>query len=174
MNKIFGIGSRIRHAEFGTGVIINVKSTAYTITFIEQGVKVIKLDTPFEIIEDVEFDSDLVSMFDVEQTLTKILQKWQDLTEIIPLGDKWKGGKLILQPGRNDLSTKEIPIDSFFHKIVMMRDRLRVLEQRVNSSDLNDEEKINIQQYITRIYGTMTSFNVLFKNNEHYFVGEKT
>ncbi len=174
MNVILGIGSRVSHAEFGEGVVINVKSVSYVITFIKHGVKVIKIGTPLDIIEVVEVDSDMVSMFDVEQSLTKILQRWLDSSEIVPLGDKWKGGKLILKPGRNDLAIREIPIETFFHKIVMMRDRLRVLEQRVNTSDLNDEDKINIQQYITKIYGSMTSFNLLFKQNEHYFSGEKT
>lgn len=174
MKQILGVGSRVRHSEFGDGVVINVKSSSYSITFIEHGNKVIKLDTPLEIVEAVELDTDLVSLFDVEQSLTKILQKWMDASEVVPLGDKWKGGKLILKPGRSDLAPKEITIDSFFHKIVMTRDRLRVLEQRINASKLDDEEKVNIQQYITKIYGSMTSFNLLFKHTEHYFVGEKS
>lgn len=174
MQLLLGIGSRIRHSEFGVGVIINLKSTGYIITFVDHGVKVIKFDTPLDIIEQLEPESDLVSLFDVEQSLSRILQKWVDQTEIIPLGDKWKGGKLILKPGRNDLAAKEIPIDTFFHKIVMIRDRLRVLEQRVNASELDDEAKINIQQYITRIYGSLTSFNLLFKNSTQGFIGDKT
>ncbi|OIN58153.1 hypothetical protein [Arsenicibacter rosenii] len=174
MQLLLGIGSRVRHSEFGVGVIINLKSTGYTITFVEEGVKVIKFDTPLDVIEQIEPDSDLVSLFDVEQSLSRILQKWVDQTEIIPLGDRWKGGKLILKPGRNDLATKEIPIDTFFHKIVMIRDRLRVLEQRVNASELDDEAKINIQQYITRIYGSLTSFNLLFKNSVQGFTGDKS
>lgn len=174
MDTLLGIGSRIRHTEFGQGVIINIKSTGYTITFIEQGIKQLRFNTPLDVIDAVEPDSDLVSMVDVEQSLSRILQKWVDQTEVVPLGDKWKGGKLILKPGRTDLAVKEIPIDTFFHKIVMVRDRLRVLEQRVNASQLDDEEKINIQQYITRIYGSLTSFNLLFKQAEHQFVGERS
>jgi len=82
---------------------------------------------------------------------------------------------MILQPGTAGLKSKEIPIETFFHKIVMLRDRLRVLEQQINSNaKLTDEDKVNMQQYITRCYGSMTTFNVLFKNNEDYFVGEKT
>lgn len=173
MQNILGIGSRIRHADFGDGVIINVKSSGYNITFMQFGMKLIKLEYPFEIIEEVERDSDLVSLLDIEMSLSKVLQRWSDFTEIVPLGDKWKGGKLILKPGRHDLSNKEMPIDAFFHKIVMLRDRLRVMEQRINSSNLEDEEKVNLQQYITKIYGTLTSFNVLFKNTEHIFVGDK-
>ena len=103
-----------------------------------------------------------------------ILQLWGGLTELVPLGDKWKGGMMVLQSGDKAIKPKEIPIDVFFHKIVMARDRLRVLEQQINGhKSLSDEEKVNLQQYITRIYGSFTTFNVLFKNKEQYFVGEK-
>ena len=173
MTTLLGIGSRICHAEFGDGVVINLKASGYMITFLQHGVKILKFDAPLTIIEALEPDGDLVSLFDVEQSLTRVLQKWVDQTEIVSLGDKWKGGKLILKPGRTDLSQKEMPIDGFFHKIVMVRDRLRVLEQRINASPLDDEEKINIQQYITRIYGSLTSFNLLFKLPHQQFVGEK-
>ena len=96
-----------------------------------------------------------------------------DISEIVPLGDRWKGGNMLLQPEDKSLKPKEMPIEAFFHKIVMVRDRLRVMEQRINASKLEEEEKINLQQYITRIYGSLTSFNVLFKNKEDQFVGEK-
>jgi hypothetical protein len=92
--------------------------------------------------------------------------------EIVPLGDKWLGGTMVLKPGSDNLKAKEIPIETFFHKIVMLRDRLRVLEQNINShAKLSDEEKINMQQYITRVYGSLTTFNVLFKDSEDHFVG---
>ena len=79
-----------------------------------------------------------------------------------------------MQPKDTSLKPKEIPIEIFFHKLVMARDRLRVLEQNINSNkNLSDEEKVNLQQYITRIYGSFTTFNVLFKNKEHWFVGDK-
>jgi hypothetical protein len=90
------------------------------------------------------------------------------------LGDKWQGGLLEFKPKDAGLKSKEIPIETFFHKIVMVRDRLRVMEQRINSSKLTDEEKVNLQQYITRIYGSLTTFNVLFKYKEDHFKGEKT
>ena len=170
---ILGIGSRVKHPEYGVGVVINFKSDVYIITFVEIGTKNIKINYPFEVLEVVEPSHDMVSLFDVERNLSKILQRWMDATEVVPLGDKWKGGKMILQPGRRDLQSKEIPIDAFFHKIVMMRDRLRVLEQRVNASNMDDEEKVNIQQYITRCYGSMTTFNILFKEPQHNFSGEK-
>ncbi|MCB0740592.1 MAG: hypothetical protein KDB92_05995, partial [Chitinophagaceae bacterium] len=94
--------------------------------------------------------------------------------EMVPLGEKWQNGTLLIQPADTALKPKEIPIEDFFHKIVMLRDRLRVLEQNINShKNLSEEEKINLQQYITRCYGTLTTFNVLFKNKEDWFVGEK-
>ena len=81
---------------------------------------------------------------------------------------------MILQPFDKTLKPKEIPIEDLFHKIVMLRDMLRVLEQNINShKKLSDEDKVNLQQYITRCYGSLTTFNVLFKNKEQYFVGEK-
>ena len=102
------------------------------------------------------------------------MRLWGDVSEVVKLGEKWTGGMMLLQPKDTSLKPKEIPIEVFFHKIVMARDRLRVLEQNINSNkNLSDEEKINLQQYITRIYGSFTTFNVLFKNKEHWFIGEK-
>jgi hypothetical protein len=107
--------------------------------------------------------------------MTFVLNKYNAIEHKVDLGRKWQGGVMLLQPANKDLQAKEIPIETFFHKIVMMRDRLRVLEQNINSNDhLTDEEKVNLQQYISRIYGSMTSFNVLFENKEDYFVGAKS
>ena len=90
------------------------------------------------------------------------------------IADKWIGGKLIFRPGKPGLQEKEVPIDAFFHKIVMLRDRLRVLEQQINSNEkLTEPEKMQLQQYITRCYGTLTTFNILFKEQSDQFVGQK-
>ncbi|WP_207428838.1 hypothetical protein [Pedobacter sp. SYSU D00535] len=173
MEENIGIGSRVQHEKYGKGVVINVRSNAYLVTFIDTGYKEVPLTEPLEILDEMAPDTDMISSWEVEQTLKKLLQRWSDVSEVVPLGDKWKNGKMVLYPGNAGLAPKEIPIDQFFNKIVMVRDRLRVLEQRVNSSNLENEEKVNIQQYITRIYGSLTTFNVLFKFKEDQFVGEK-
>ena len=172
--KILGIGSRIQHPEYGKGVITNVSSKEYWVTFIENGLETIAIDSSFEVIEAAENEVDTISFYDVEQSLLSILKKWNGLGEPIAIGDKWKGGKMILDPGQAGLASKEVPIDVFFHKIVMLRDRLRVMEQKINSSNIEEIEKVDLQQYITRIYGSLTTFNVLFKSTSDYFVGEKS
>ena len=171
--KLLGIGSRIEHSEFGKGVIANVTSRHYWVTFIESGLETIELDSEFKVIEAQEDAVDTVSFFDVESSLVEILKKWSDVSEVVPIADKWKGGRLILEPGDTSLQGKELPIDTFFHKITMVRDRLRVMEQKINSSNLDEQEKIDLQQYITRSYGSLTSFNVLFKLKTQQFVGQK-
>lgn len=92
----------------------------------------------------------------------------------IPIAERWAGGTLILQPRDASLQPKQIPLDTFFHKIVMVRDKLRVLEQKINaSSRLSEAEKIDLQQYITKAYGSLTTFNVLFRMREDQFTGSK-
>jgi len=176
MQKIsLGIGSRVRHPEFGMGVVVQIKPEEYVITFIEKGMRDIERTTnDLEIIDANDADNDLVSLADIEVLLANLLRKYSDLQETVEFGNRWKGGTLILKPGDSSLKSKEIPIEVFFNKIVMLRDRLRVLEQRINSSDkLTEEDKVHIQQYITRCYGSLTTFNVLFKYSTDQFVGEK-
>jgi len=167
-----GIGSRVRHQKFGIGVIIQVKTETYLITFVEGGTKELKKNFEgLEIIEQYVPPEDLISMAEVEERLTKIIRRFSDIQETVQIADKWRGGKMILQPADTTKSDKEIPIETFFHKIVMVRDRIRVMEQKINSSKLADDEKVELQQYITRIYGSLTTFNVLFKVKEDFFVG---
>ena len=170
-----GIGTRLQHTLHGPGVIIVVKYATYLIAFINTGIKEIdKADTQLDEIIPENVTAEVETVSETEKSLLKILRMWSGFTETVPLGEKWQGGKFILQPADNTLKPKEIPIEDFFHKIVMLRDRLRVLEQNINSSkNLSDEEKVNLQQYITRCYGSLTTFNVLFKNKEQWFVGDK-
>lgn len=170
-----GIGTRLQHPQYGPGVIVGVRLATYLISFISEGIKEIdKNDDKLEEIIPENVTVELETTSDVEKSLLKILRLWSDASEIVPLGDKWKGGTMLLQPADKSQKAKEIPIDVFFHKIVMLRDRIRVMEQQINAQkNLSDEEKVNLQQYITRIYGTLTTFNVLFKSKENWFVGEK-
>lgn len=170
-----GIGTRLQHTLYGPGVITGVRYATYLITFMNHGTKEIdKTDDKLEEIIPENVTEEIETHSDVEKSLLKILRLWGGLTETVALGDRWKGGIMLLQPADKTQKPKEVPIDVFFHKIVMLRDRLRVLEQQINAhKHLGDEEKVNLQQYITRIYGSLTTFNVLFKNKEHWFVGEK-
>ncbi|MDY2586795.1 hypothetical protein [Winogradskyella aquimaris] len=172
--NLLGIGSRINHSEYGKGVVTNVTSKHYWVTFIEKGLETLELNEDFEVIEAAEDDVDTVSFYEVEKSLKAILKKWSDVSEVVSIADKWKGGKLILEPGDTNLQGKELPIDTFFHKITMVRDRLRVMEQKINSSNLDEQEKIDLQQYITRSYGSLTSFNVLFKLKSQQFIGQRS
>lgn len=170
-----GIGTRLQHSQFGPGVIVGVKYATYKISFIHHGIKEIdKNDSHLEEIIAENVTAEIETISEVERSLLKILRLWGGVSEIVPLGDRWQKGTMILQPADKTLKPKEIPIEDFFHKIVMLRDRLRVLEQQINAhKQLSDEDKVNLQQYITRIYGSLTTFNVLFKNKEQWFVGEK-
>jgi hypothetical protein len=170
-----GIGTRLQHTQFGQGVIVAVRYATYLISFINHGIKEIdKNDTHLDEIIPENVTAEIETSSDMEKSLLKILRLWNGVSEIVPLGDRWKGGSMLLQPADKTQKPKEVPVDVFFHKIVMLRDRLRVLEQQINAhKQLSDEDKVNLQQYITRIYGSLTTFNVLFKNKEQWFVGEK-
>lgn len=107
---------------------------------------------------------------DLEQTLRRIIREEAGLTPAIP-AEKWRNGDLVLRPGRAGVQEKSWPIETFFHKIVMLRNRLRVLEQHINSADLPPELKLKLQGYITACYGSLTSFNVLFAEESDRFRG---
>ncbi|MEO7444432.1 MAG: hypothetical protein ABIT96_04270 [Ferruginibacter sp.] len=170
-----GIGTRLQHTQHGPGVIVGVRYATYLISFINAGIKEInKEDNHLDEIIPENISAEIETSSEIEKSLLSILQLWGGISEKIPLGDKWLNGMMLLQPADKTLKPKEIPIDLFFHKIVMLRDRLRVLEQNINSHKvLSDEDKVNLQQYITRVYGTLTSFNVLFRNKDQQFIGEK-
>lgn len=170
-----GIGTRLQHTQYGPGVIVGIRYATYLVSFINYGIKEVdKDDQKLEEIIAENVTAEIETHSEVERSLLKILRLWNGVSEAVPLGDRWQGGTMLLQPADKTLKPKEIPIEDFFHKIVMLRDRVRVMEQQLNAhKGLSDEDKVNLQQYITRIYGTLTTFNVLFKNKEQWFVGEK-
>ena len=171
-----GIGTRLQHTQHGPGVIVGVRYATYLISFIHHGIKEIdKEDGKLEEIIPENVTEEIETHSEMEKSLLKILRMWNGVGEVVPLGERWQKGTMILQPADKTLKGKELPIEDFFHKIVMLRDRLRVMEQQINAHKiLTDEDKVSLQQYITRIYGTLTTFNVLFKNKEQWFVGDKS
>ncbi len=172
-----GIGSRIEHPSFGRGVIVDAGSEHYTIWFKQNdlsksiaknydGLRILQAE------EVVDAGMQMVNFADLELAIHRVLDQRADIEERVPLGQRWQGGKLILQPADTSQQSKEVPIETFFHKIVMLRDRLRVLEANINAHKvLTDEQKVDLQQYITRCYGSLTTFNVLFKNEHEQFKG---
>lgn len=107
---------------------------------------------------------------DLERTIRRIIREESGFTPVAP-AEKWRGGQLVLKPGKPGVQDKAWPIESFFNKVVMVRNRLRTLEQHVNASDLPEDQKLKLQAYITACYGSLTSFNVLFANDDDRFVG---
>ena len=173
---MLSIGTRVKHPQYGAGIILDNSRSFYNIAFPNIGEKAIDKNLEdLEIIELAPLPDQRLSLGDVEKVMTQILRKWTDVSENVIMGSRWKGGSLVFKPGDPSMKGKEIPIETFFHKIVMVRDRLRVLEQNINKSkSLSDQEKVHIQQYITRVYGSLTTFNVLFAHKEDAFKGESS
>jgi hypothetical protein len=125
------------------------------------------------LVPDLEIPEEILSMTREEftQAIRDVLREEEAQ---VPLAPKWEGGTAVLKPRDPQLQPKEIPLDLLFHKVVMVRDRLRVLEQKINAHDkLTDAEKVDLQSYVTKCYGTLTTFNVLFREERDRFVGEK-
>ena len=107
---------------------------------------------------------------DLEMLLRRIIREEAGLTTVVP-AQKWRGGTMVLRPGTPGLQEKTWPIETFFHKVVMLRNRLRTLEQQVNASDLPEDVKVKLQGYVSGCYGSLTSFNVLFADEDDQFKG---
>jgi hypothetical protein len=173
-NIELGVGTRVEHDRYGEGFVCKNSLNGYEIIF-ERGGKLgfskVNILKDMKILEKVEDNEPKLSLDEVTEALTNILERYNGLNEDVEIADKWIGGVLVLKPG-NSSQPKEIPVDVFFHKIVMLRDKLRVLEQNINSHQgLSEQDKVNIQKYITSVYGSLTTFNVLFKDKDDYFVG---
>jgi hypothetical protein len=176
MSKEAGIGSRVEHPHFGRGVIVDLALESYIIWFkSQQGTRSIGKDfEELTIIEKTESQPTAVgiTVADIEVALERVLAQRLHEVEMVPIAGKWHNGKLVIQPADKSLLGKEIPLETFFHKIVMVRDKLRLIEQKINASkNLDDAEKVDLTQYLTGIYGSLTTFNVLFRENHHQFKG---
>jgi hypothetical protein len=128
---------------------------------------------PFPIVSDRERVAPAMASdtaVDLELLIRRVIREECGITAVTP-AEKWRGGALVLRPGTPGLQEKTLPIETFFHKIVMLRNRLRTLEQQVNASDLPNDQKLKLQAYITGCYGSLTSFNVLFADEDDKFVG---
>lgn len=173
MEKL-GIGSKVDHPKFGLGVVVGISGDYYKIYFTAQD-EVKEIDRSFDklaVTERTAPEFAPIDIRDIEKALEKVLLANTENTSIIPLASKWINGTVTLNAGSDDLQGKEIPIRTFFNKIIMIRERLRVLEQNINNHEkLDDADKIHMQQYITRAYGSLTTFNVLFGDKDDYFKG---
>ena len=168
-------GTLIQHDRYGMGIVSKANLTSYEIFFETKGrMEISRNNTDYKILEKSENtdDSPKLSLREIEEVFQYILDKNGMLHSELPIGEKWNGGNMILQPSNPDLKPKELPIEVFFHKIVMLRDNIRVMEQKINSHPgFSDEDKVQMQQYITKMYGSLTTFNILFADKEDYFKG---
>ena len=172
------IGQKVKHPQYGVGVVKSITEHTADVRFTD-GPRTVAPETC-----GLEPADAQVAVSGLELPLAQFIRETVDAavqslglergdTEIEQLGLRWHGGRVVLHPADPALQTKEVPLEAFFHKIVMMRNNFRVLEQKINSHEkLSDGEKVEMQQYITRCYGSMTTFNVLFKRKEDQFTGK--
>jgi hypothetical protein len=170
------IGMKVRHPQYGSGLVKSISETVSEIQFDDGSKRAVAPEPsglePMEPQVSVSGLDVPLKQF-IEETLTAAvaklgLEKPDSVVE--QLGSRWHGGRAVLHPADAALQAKEVPLEVFFHKIVMVRNNLRVLEQKINAHEkLTDGEKIEMQQYLTRSYGSLTTFNVLFKEKEDQF-----
>jgi hypothetical protein len=171
------IGMKVRHPRYGDGVVKSLTEHTADITFDDAQRTIAPESSDLVLAEPSATVSELQMPLGalIRQTAQAVVDalglEKPETDEIIEgLGARWHGGRAMLHPADSSLQPKEVPLETFFHKIVMIRNNLRVLEQKVNASDkLTDGDKFEMQQYITRCYGSLTTFNVLFKNKDDQF-----
>ncbi|MFL6530050.1 MAG: hypothetical protein ACJ8HQ_08725 [Chthoniobacterales bacterium] len=169
------IGMKVRHPRYGVGVVRSLTEHTAEIGFDDAPRTVAPNSSDLSSAEATATISELQVPLDtlIRQTAQSVvdalgLQKSDTIVE--GLANRWQNGTLVMKSSDNSLQPKEVPLETFFHKIVMIRNNLRVLEQKVNANDkLSDADKFDLQQYITRCYGSLTTFNILFKNKEDQF-----
>jgi hypothetical protein len=171
------VGMRVKHPQYGEGLVKNISEHTVDVQF-EEGKRILDpqasgIEPAGEHVEVSGLSMPLHAFIDqvVAAAIKELGLEKTDVT-IDKLGARWHGGKMMLHPADTTLQAKEVPMEAFFHKIVMMRNNMRVLEQKINAHEtLTDGEKFELQQYITRCYGSMTTFNLLFKTKDDYFGG---
>ena len=169
------IGMKVRHAHHGVGIVKSLTESAAEIRFDDATRTVVPEQSDLQPAEPRAAISNLDVPLQqlIEQTARAMIDEMgveRPDSVINQLAGRWHNGKLVLHPADSSLQPKDVPLDVFFHKIVMVRNNLRVLEQKINSHDkLSDADKVEMQQYITRSYGSLTTFNLLFKNKEDQF-----
>jgi len=169
------IGMEVRHPQYGLGIVKTISEATAEIQFTD-GKRAVAPEPsglqpaePQTAISGLEMPLKQFLSQAVAETVDKLGLERPDAA-VGKLGARWHSGKVVMHPSDPTLQTKEIPLEVFFHKIVMMRNNFRVLEQKINAHDkLSDGEKVEMQQYITKCYGSMTTFNVLFKEKEDQF-----
>ncbi len=171
-----GIGARVKHPTLGVGVVYDIDTHTIHIFFREHGEKPIARSFEDLVImaPGAEVAAPELDIESVKDALRDVLYEDNSLQRPVPLARRWQKGVMEMRSADPSLKSKEVPIEDFFHKIVMMRDRFRVLEQKVNAhAGLSEQDKVELQQYITRCYGSLTTFNILFEDKEDNFVGQK-
>lgn len=164
-------GDLVRHAQKGPGVVEDTAgfgdSQVAAVLFARRGASLTVPSTELVLFSEAEREaSDLL--------LLALIRQEREGAPAIAMGQRWQGGELVLKPQDAAQAPKSVPVEAFFHKITMVRDRLRVLEAQINAHKvLTDAEKVDLQQYITRVYGSLTTFNVLFRDKKDFFVGQK-
>lgn len=171
------IGMKVRHPQYGVGVIRSLTEHTAEIGF-DDAPRTIAPES-----SDLQPAEATASLSELEVPLASLIRETAQATVealglekkdvvIEGLASRWQNGTLLMQPADSSLQAKEVPLETFFHKIVMIRNNLRVLEQKVNASEkLSDADKFELHQYITRCYGSLTTFNVLFKSKDDQFRG---
>jgi hypothetical protein len=171
------IGMKVRHPQYGVGVVKSLTEQTAEIAFEDEDAprKIAPASSDLQRAEPTatmsELEMPLANLIrDTAQAVVETLGLEQKDVVVEGLATRWQRGTLVMQPADSSLQPKEVPLETFFHKIVMIRNNLRVLEQKVNASEkLSDADKFDLQQYITRCYGSLTTFNILFKNKDDQF-----
>src|SRR5438046_6243748 len=169
------IGMKVLHPQYGVSVVKSLTEKTAEIAFDDVPRSIAPASSDLQPAETTatlsELQMPLANLIrDTAHAMVEALGLEQKEVVVEGLATRWQRGTLIIQPADSSLQPKEVPLETFFHKIVMIRNNLRVLEQKVNATDkLSDADKFDLQQYITRCYGSLTTFNILFKNKDHQF-----